>query len=134
MKTIFFYVSFRGNSCFRFIMPKLNVFVYPDQQQSVCVLTRSYTYNGIWCISLCKKDAALIMCQQHPDLMHSINYAVCIRIVCFLVVVFCFLLQWFFFSIWVFFQKHSQFTGQQGKGEGYLFNSSLPLPPASKNA
>ena len=24
----------------------------------------------------------------------------------------------FFFSIWVFFHKHSRFTGQQGKGEG----------------
>ena len=38
----------------------------------------------------------------------------------------------FFFSIWVFFHEHSRFTGQQGKGEGYLFNSSLPLPPASQ--
>ena len=44
----------------------------------------------------------------------------------------------FFFSIWVFFHEHSQFTGQQGKWGvgmwvgGYLFNSSLPLPPASQ--
>ena len=42
----------------------------------------------------------------------------------------------FFFSIWVFFHEHSRFTGQQGKGRGggggYLFNSSLPLPPASQ--
>ena len=45
-----------------------------------------------------------------------------------LVIVFFF----FFFSIWVFFHEHSRFTGQQGKGEGYLFNSSLPLPPASQ--
>ena len=38
----------------------------------------------------------------------------------------------FFFSIWVFFHEHSLFTGQHGKGEGYLFNSSLLLPPASQ--
>ena len=37
-----------------------------------------------------------------------------------------------FFSIWVFFHIHSRFTGQQGKGGGYLFNSSLPLPPVSQ--
>ena len=37
-----------------------------------------------------------------------------------------------FFSIWVFFHEHSQFTGQQRKGETFLFNSSLPLPPASQ--
>ena len=29
-----------------------------------------------------------------------------------------YLTQHFFFSIWVFFHKHSLFTGQQGKGEG----------------
>ena len=38
-----------------------------------------------------------------------------------------------FFSIWVFFHEHSQFTGQQGKGGGYLYNSSLPLPPLQKH-
>ena len=27
----------------------------------------------------------------------------------------------FFFSIWVFFHDHSQFTGLQGKGEGIFF-------------
>ena len=32
----------------------------------------------------------------------------------------------FFFSIWVFFHEHSLFTS------GYLFNFSLPLPPASQ--
>ena len=39
----------------------------------------------------------------------------------------------FFFSIWVFFHEHSQFIGQQGKGEA-LFNSSVtpPPPPASR--
>ena len=26
-------------------------------------------------------------------------------------------LMYFFFSVWIFFQAHSQFTGQQGKGE-----------------
>ena len=36
-----------------------------------------------------------------------------------------------FFSIWVFFHEHSLFTGQQGKGGGYLFNSSLPIPQSS---
>ena len=30
------------------------------------------------------------------------------------------------------FHEHSLFTGQQGKGEGIFFNSSLPLPPASQ--
>ena len=39
----------------------------------------------------------------------------------------------FFFAIWVFFHEHSRFTGQYRKGEeDYLFNSSLPLPPASQ--
>ena len=47
-----------------------------------------------------------------------------------------------FSSTWVFFHGHSQFTGQQagdgwgvgvsGVGGWYLFNSSLPLPPASQ--
>ena len=36
-----------------------------------------------------------------------------------------------FFSVRVFFHKHSRFSGQQGR-EGYFFNSSLPLPPASR--
>ena len=36
----------------------------------------------------------------------------------------------FFFSIWVFFYKHSRITGLQGKGEGISF--SLPLPPGSQ--
>ena len=36
----------------------------------------------------------------------------------------------FFFSIRIFFHEHSRFTGQQGKGKGFSFNSSLPLPPA----
>ena len=34
------------------------------------------------------------------------------------------------FSFWVFFHEYSRFTGRQRKGGGYLFNSSLPLPPA----
>ena len=33
------------------------------------------------------------------------------------------------FFFWVFFHEYSRFTGRQRKG-GYLFNSSLPLPPA----
>ena len=33
--------------------------------------------------------------------------------------------------IWVFFHEHSQFTGKQ-EGRGYLFNSSLTLPPTSQ--
>ena len=37
-----------------------------------------------------------------------------------------------FCSIWVFFHEHSRFTGQQGKGEGMYFNSSVPFPPASQ--
>ena len=35
----------------------------------------------------------------------------------------------FFFSIRVFFHRHRQLTGQQGKG-GAIFYSTLPLPPA----
>ena len=35
------------------------------------------------------------------------------------------------FSLWDFFPKHSQFPGQQGKGEA-ISNSSLPLPPSSQ--
>ena len=38
----------------------------------------------------------------------------------------------YFFSIRVFFQKHSRFTRQQGKRGAYIFKSSLPLPPASQ--
>lgn len=34
-----------------------------------------------------------------------------------------------FFFVWVFFVEHSRFTGPLGKGEGYLCNNSLPLPP-----
>ena len=45
----------------------------------------------------------------------------------------CFLLVFhFFLKIFYylgFLPEHSLFTGQQGKEEGYLFNSSLPLPP-----
>ena len=37
----------------------------------------------------------------------------------------------FFFSIWVLLHEHSRFIGQKGGG-GYLFNSSLPLPPISQ--
>ena len=37
-----------------------------------------------------------------------------------------------FFSICVFFQEHSRFRGQQGNGEGFILNSSLPLPPNSQ--
>ena len=37
-----------------------------------------------------------------------------------------------FFSIWVLFHDHSRITGLQGEGGGYLFCSSLPLPPASQ--
>ena len=33
------------------------------------------------------------------------------------------------FSVWVFFQEHSRFTGQQVKGEAIYFKSSVPLPP-----
>ena len=36
------------------------------------------------------------------------------------------------FSICFFFHKRSWITGQQGGGEGYFFNSSLPLPPISQ--
>ena len=36
------------------------------------------------------------------------------------------------FSPWIFFHKHSQFTGQQEEGERDLFNSSLRLPSVSK--
>ena len=35
--------------------------------------------------------------------------------------VFCNLVILIFFSIWVFFREHSWFTGQEGKGGGYLF-------------
>ena len=38
-----------------------------------------------------------------------------------------------FFSIQVFFHEHSQFTGQQGTGRGYLYNFSLPLPPLQRH-
>ena len=39
---------------------------------------------------------------------------------------------WFkFYFIRVFFYRHYQFTGEQGKGEGHL-NSSLPLTPTHK--
>ena len=38
-----------------------------------------------------------------------------------------------FFSIRVFFHRHSQFTGQQGKGGDHLY-SSLPLPPAHEHS
>ena len=34
-----------------------------------------------------------------------------------------------FFSQWVIYHEHSQFTGQQGKEEAISFNSSLLLPP-----
>ena len=37
-----------------------------------------------------------------------------------------------FFSICVFFQEHSRFRGQQGNREGFILNSSLPLPPNSQ--
>ena len=40
-------------------------------------------------------------------------------------------IQEIFFSIWVFFHVYSRFTGHQGAG-GYLFKSSLPLPPTSQ--
>ena len=43
-----------------------------------------------------------------------------------------YLTQHFFFSIWVFFHKHSLFNRTAGEGGGYLFNSSLSLPPASQ--
>ena len=36
------------------------------------------------------------------------------------------------FSIWVFFHEHSQFTWQQGMGEGYFWNSFLPLSATSQ--
>ena len=41
-------------------------------------------------------------------------------------------ITFFIFFVWVLFHEHSWFTGQQGKGGGDLFNSSLPLPPASQ--
>ena len=34
-----------------------------------------------------------------------------------------------FFSIWVFFHEHSQFTGQQGKGEGIYLISLYHFHP-----
>ena len=37
-----------------------------------------------------------------------------------------------FFFYWVFFHEHSEYTAQQEKGGGYLFNSSLTLPSASQ--
>ena len=37
-----------------------------------------------------------------------------------------------FFSIWVFFHEHFTIHRTAGAGGGYLFNSSLPLPPTSR--
>ena len=41
-----------------------------------------------------------------------------------------YLIEQYFFSIWVLFHKHSQITGLQGNREG--ITSSLPLRPASQ--
>ena len=35
----------------------------------------------------------------------------------------------YFFSIWIFFHKHSRFTGQQGKGEGIYLTHVYPFHP-----
>ena len=38
----------------------------------------------------------------------------------------------YFFSIWVFFHEHFMIHRTAGEGGGYLFNSSLTLPPVSQ--
>ena len=40
-----------------------------------------------------------------------------------------FILFFFFFSIWVFFNEHSRITGQQGKGEGILLTPLYHFHP-----
>ena len=39
----------------------------------------------------------------------------------------------FFFSIWVFFHEHSQFTGQQGKGEGIYLTPLYHFHPLHRH-
>ena len=39
----------------------------------------------------------------------------------------------FFFSVWVFFHEHSQFTGQQGKGEGIYLTPLYRFHPLHRH-
>ena len=41
--------------------------------------------------------------------------------------------DFFFFSIWVFFQEHSRFTGQQGKGEGIYLTPLYHFHPLHRH-
>ena len=43
------------------------------------------------------------------------------------------LFQFFVFSIWVFFHEHSEFTGQQGKGEGIYFTPLCHFLPLHRH-